>query len=342
MCGGGGDGGSDSLDYQREQDRKRQQRIAQGKKQLDQIFGELEGKEKVAKYDYLNLNEDEFRNTIADILSNGTRTRTVNVPYYPNYFNLGGSSMAWSARQNRQQQVREFTPQAQAQLQKLGIGVINNPTTTQYTNSGPFGIRQATQVGGGPSFDLGTYLNRYRSMKNNPDAYTLEATGNIAPIWEQQEQAYLDFANPQLLDQYADAQEDMTYALARQGVGRSSIASENRADLDRDYQLQQQGVAEQAKGYASQARADISSQKQQLLNMLIASADPGATATAARSAMDSIRSQPAFSPLGPLFQNATAGLAAGYGANQAMQQRKRYDDIVYGGDPDRSSGSVRR
>jgi len=170
----------------------------------------------------------------------------------------------------------------------------------------------------------------------------LEGKDGTAPIWDQQEQAYLDFANPQLNREYGDAQKGLAFALSRQGQLNGSVAGDNYADLNKDFQIQQQNVGEQGKSYGNQARSDISSQKQSLLNMLSASADPGATAMAARSSMDAIRSRPAFSPLGPLFQNATAGLASGYSGNQANQQRNRYDNVVYGGDPDKSTGSVNR
>lgn len=337
MCGGGGGGGNDSLRYQREQDRKRRQRIAEGKQQLDQIFGELEGQQRVADQDYLNMSEDEFRDEIASILDGGVVTQRTQDPRTGlfNGFNGTGGAPAFSIG-------RSFTPEAQRRLDEMGLGDVNRPIRQTSTSSGDrFGRRQMTS-GGGISTNISDYLKKYRQAKADPSNYSMQDDPNAQPIWKQQEEAFRDFANPQLMDQYGDAQKEQTFALARQGVDRSSIASENRADLNRDFQLQQQNVDEQARGYGNQARSDISSQKQSLLNMLNASADPGATATAARSAIDSIRSQPSFSPLGPLFQNTTAGLAAGVGAQQAAQQRKQYNDITYGGDPDKSSGSVRR
>lgn len=341
MCGGGG--GGDPAEYQREQDKQRRQRIDKGKKQLDQLFAELEGKSKVANYDYLNMDRGDYRNQIADILNNGVQTRQVSVP---RQYNLGAPFMGVSG--NTTQTQRSLSPQAEARLRQLGF---DSPLQKTVTTNGPrmTGINSVSPfMGYGPiqqrrtSLDLADYLREYDRRKNDPNSYRLEATGEIDPIWQQQEQAYMDFAMPQLQDQYGDAKEQMAYALSRQGVGRSSIAGENRADLQRDYDVQKQNVAEQGKGVASRARSDIAQQKQSLLNMLSASADPGATATAARSALDSIRSQPSFSPVGPLFQNATAGLAAGYAGNQSRQQQQRYNDVVYGGDPDRSSGVVRR
>lgn len=170
----------------------------------------------------------------------------------------------------------------------------------------------------------------------------LEGRGGRAPIWQQQQQAYMDYAKPQLEDQFGDARDQLTFALSRQGQGRGSLAGDRRADLNRDYDLRRQEVADKGRGVANQARGDIANQKQNLLQMLSASADPGATATAARSAVSSLASTPEFSPLGPLFQNATAGLAQGMQGMQNQRMNEQVQGITYGGDPDRGSGRVIR
>ncbi len=162
------------------------------------------------------------------------------------------------------------------------------------------------------------------------------------PIWEQQQKAYMDYAKPQLEQQFGDAQEQLTYALSRQGQTRGSLSGDRRADLSRDYDLRRQEVADKGRGVANQARSDIASQKQSLMQMLTASADPGATATAARSAVSSLQNTPEFSPLGPLFQNATAGLAQGMQGRQNQQLQEQVQGIQYGRDPDRGSGRVIR
>lgn len=171
----------------------------------------------------------------------------------------------------------------------------------------------------------------------------LEGGGDRAPIWNQQQEAYMDYAMPQVEDQYRDASGDLTYALARQGQSQSSLAGDRRAKLRRDYNLRQQEVADKARGYANQAKQNIADQKASLLQMLTTTADPGAAATAARSAVSAMRDTPSFSPIGPLFQNATQGLAAGLAGNSQYQQKKRFDDAAYySRDPDRGSGNIIR
>lgn len=327
MCGGGG-GGGDPAKYQREQDAARQKRIAQGKLQLDQIFGELEGKTRAANSPYLNTDRNTLADQLAAILG---QAKTTNVPGQ-----YKGGTMNFTPATSQ----TVLPAAAQAQLAKLGIPIQQN--TQQIKGQTSIGGYRPTSTVQTPSYNLADYLKYYDTQKNNPANFTMVEDPNAVPIWAQQESAYMDYATPQLEDQFGDAKEQSAFALARQGQSSGSLAGDQYADLSRDFDIQKQGVAETARGYGNQARSDIASQKQSLLNMLNASADPGATATAARSQLDALRAQPAFSPLGPLFQNATAGLAAGVAGRQSKQAADRYNQITYGGDPDRSSGTVRR
>lgn len=185
--------------------------------------------------------------------------------------------------------------------------------------------------------------DHYLGLRDAQTTHGMKLNEGVSdPIWQQQTEAYIDFANPQLDRQFTDAREDLAFALSRQGQSAGSVAGERWADLGEDFSLRKQEVADTARGYGNQAKSDIAKQKQSLLTMLSATADSGSTAEAAKSAVASMRSTPGFQPLGPLFQNTTAGLAAGYGGYQQGQAQKRYNQIVYGGDPDRGSGRVVR
>jgi len=182
--------------------------------------------------------------------------------------------------------------------------------------------------------------------KNIPGTQTVERVVDDPtkdPLWDQQREAYVDYAMPQVEDEYGDASGELTYALARQGQSQSSLAGDRRSKLRRDYNLRQQEVADKGRGYANQAKQNIADQKQSMLQMLTTTADPGAAATAARSAVSAMRDTPSFSPIGPLFQSATQGMAAGLAGNSQYQQKKRFDNAAYySRDPDRGSGNVVR
>lgn len=165
--------------------------------------------------------------------------------------------------------------------------------------------------------------------------------GQLDPVAERQQQAFLDFANPQLQDQFGDARQDLAFALARGGQSTGSLAAERQADLERDFQLQQQNIADQALGTAGETRENIANQRQSLLNMLNATADPGQVAGQARLAVTNLSQTPSFSPLGPLFQNATGGLAGAIQGFQQNKQQRRIDDIL-NTDPDQGTGRIIR
>lgn len=170
----------------------------------------------------------------------------------------------------------------------------------------------------------------------------LTGADGSSPLWEQQQQAYLDFAQPQLQDQYGDAQKQLTYALANQGQLGGSISGDRFGKLDRDFQLQQQEVGDRARGYATRARGDIEQQRQSLLSTLNSTADVNAVTTSARNQVGTMQQMPSFSALGPLFQNATAGLGSHMSGRQNNEINQRTQGIIYGGDPDRGSGRVIR
>lgn len=122
--------------------------------------------------------------------------------------------------------------------------------------------------------------------------------------------AYVSYATPQLSEQYAKAQDDLTYALSRSGLLRSTVAGERRADLKRDFDRQSQNITDTGMNYANTARGDVEGARSELVSQLNASSDPGGAQTSALARAGLLAQNPNFSPLTALFQNVTAGLAA--------------------------------
>jgi hypothetical protein len=117
---------------------------------------------------------------------------------------------------------------------------------------------------------------------------------------------------------------------------------DRREDLETDRGQRQLEIAQTAQDYGNKARSDLSQQKSSLYQMLNSTANPGATSQAARSALASISSKPAMSPIGMLFQNTTAGLAGAVPAYREGQRTADVNRIIYGRDPDQGSGRVLR
>jgi hypothetical protein len=117
---------------------------------------------------------------------------------------------------------------------------------------------------------------------------------------------YTDYATPQLEGQYGLAKKNITYALARNGTTRSSIAGDEFGQLAKQYATNQTGIAGTGASYASKARSDVQSNKADVTNQLFASNEADSANVAALSAAKSLATPPSFSPLGNLFTNISA------------------------------------
>lgn len=306
MCGSSGGGGGDALRYQKKQERRRQAQISQGEDQLERLFAPLEGDSYEAVTPYAQFgSEDEYLEAVREALAPG---------------------------------LTEYTPSTTRRVGKQFGGLGRKPTS-QRPSKGM--LSNMKELGFGRDMVGSTnpedYLSHYRS---NQGYERVEGTGT--PIWDTHKQAYLDYANPQLDRQYDDATAKLTYALSRAGQTGGSIAGVRRGDMETDRGQRQLEIGQTAQSYGNKARADLSQQKQSLYQMLNNTANPGATVNAARGSLASISSKPAMSPLAPLFQNATAGLAGAVPAYQQGEQVGRVNQIIYGRDPDQGSGRVVR
>lgn len=310
MCGGGGGGSDRALKYQKQQDEARRQRIQSGETQLRQLFNNLRGGHYTGEAVNAagGMSYDDYASTIKKILRDNRDTRQTGSQVI-----LERGPMNPTVRAPTYEQY--LTKAGRQQLMDLGL--------------------RADQIG---SLKAKDYLDLYGSE----DWFAPGTAKMVDPIWKQHGQAYLDFANPQLDRQFGDAREDLTYALARQGQLKGSIAADRRTDLETSYGERQQDVAQTALGYENQARQDLANYEQNAYQMLNSTANPGSTLQTARSNLSSLREMPALSPLGAMFQNATAGLAGAVPAYNSGRETANVQNIVYSRDPNKGSGSVVR
>ena len=121
-------------------------------------------------------------------------------------------------------------------------------------------------------------------------------------------QAYVDYATPQVEDQFADAQKQLTFALARGGNLNSSVRGEKAADLQKRFDLTKQEVTDKGLSYANEARSNVEGARSELIGMLNATGDAEGAANSAVSRASTLSQPAAFSPLTQLFGDFTAGL----------------------------------
>lgn len=120
---------------------------------------------------------------------------------------------------------------------------------------------------------------------------------------------YMDYATPQIEEQYTDAMRELTRALARSGLSQSSVAAERRANIERKLADAQADAARQGQSYANDVRQSLASVKNNLISQNNALADPTLIANMAASQSSAASQVPNYSPVANIFANVAEGLA---------------------------------
>lgn len=147
----------------------------------------------------------------------------------------------------------------------------------------------------------------------------------------------MDYYEPQLTENYRDAQGQTMLKMARQGIRQSSAAGEAAGDLRKDYDLQYGNLAMNADAQTSGLRQRVMAEKQGLLDLARSAEDPSSAVDRALSEVNAVQTQqPTLTPLGDLFQAA----AIGYGSYQGEKDRQRYLSTVPTSNTFKGSGRV--
>lgn len=144
-------------------------------------------------------------------------------------------------------------------------------------------------------------------------------TGFNDDFYNQYQQDYLGYYNPQLQDQYEDARKRLTLQLAQSGNLTSSAGANQMADLQEYYNTQQTGITNEALAAMQNLQGNIDSRKSQLYADNRAAADPGNAAAQAASAASALQPAPPSSPLA----NAFADFFNNLGNTQAVMNNTR-------------------
>jgi hypothetical protein len=138
-------------------------------------------------------------------------------------------------------------------------------------------------------------------------------------FFDGRKQAFLDYASPQLEDQYGDAQKQLTFALSRNGTLDSSIRGEKAGDLQKSYDLNKQQIADQALASSTDARNATEDARANLIATLNATGDATGAANAALARSAALSKPAAYSPITNLFADFTSTLGT-----QAALERANY------------------
>ena len=150
-------------------------------------------------------------------------------------------------------------------------------------------------------------------------------------FYDTRRQALIDYETPQIDEQYKDALGQLAAALARSGLGKSSIGADRRAKGRKDYDFQQQEMYSRADQSASDAEKAILAARENLSTNNIALADPSRASNAAISSAESLTKLPKYEPLLDLFADLTEGLATQ--ADLERRKQNRYQSGLFNTSP---------
>jgi hypothetical protein len=197
------------------------------------------------------------------------------------------AAQARADEQQRQATIRDGT----ARINALFDGTPYTPATSATAASGGRGggKEDGTAVDSTP-FDNGGF------------------TGFNDAFYNGRQQAYLDYALPQLDQQEAEARKKLVFALDRQGQLNSSTRAEREAELQRLTDSNRQGIYANAQGSANDARTNVEAARGDLINMLNTTGDVQGTVSNALSRATAMSQPTQFSPLSSMFDNFTSAL----------------------------------
>lgn len=128
-------------------------------------------------------------------------------------------------------------------------------------------------------------------------------------FYTQRNQAYVDYASPELDKQYKDSMRSLVSALARSGNLQSSTRAEKFANLDEQYKQRKLDITNTGRDYSNQAKDAVERSRAELITQNESLADPNAISGNALARSQSLAQLPSFSPLGNMLTDATQGLA---------------------------------
>lgn len=239
----------------------------------------------------------------------------------------GGNNAAAEARadeQQRQARVREGTSRIDQIFSGTGVKKGVNPVDP---NQVVYDGSQQYYDASGNAVDM---ASRQLSATGVPQFYsnveTTPSSGFNDAFFDKRKQAYIDYADPQLEQQYGDAQKELTYALARAGLLDSSVRAEKTGELQRQYDLNKQQIADQGLSYSTDARNNVEKARGDLVATLNATGDAEGAANSALARSSALSAPQAFSPLTQLFADFTNTLGT-----QAAFERATSMSQAYGG-----------
>lgn len=129
-----------------------------------------------------------------------------------------------------------------------------------------------------------------------------QSFAGFTPDWyKNRAQDYIKAETPDVMRDYQETKNNLTYALARHGILNSSAAVQRDTSLQKKLAENQSTIANGAQDSVNRLKANVQQQKGQLTTQLESSADPTGVTAQALGAAAGFRADSPIQPLGNLF-----------------------------------------
>jgi hypothetical protein len=129
-------------------------------------------------------------------------------------------------------------------------------------------------------------------------------------FYGQQQQDYINEQQPQIDRQWANAQQNLGYALDRSGLTYSTAAAKAESDAQYTDDQAEQTLADNAAGYVNTLKSNVANTEGSLDNELTQGANVGQVAQQASDQAGLLNTHAPYSALGNLFQGVTSDLSS--------------------------------
>ena len=155
-------------------------------------------------------------------------------------------------------------------------------------------------------------------------------------FYDKSQDAYLDYYEPQLEDQYKKGLSDWKFALARGGRFGSSTEVDKKAKAAQDLMFQQNELASGAIGAADKSEAAVDAAKREMTQLNQMNANPQLAASLAQSQAGILNQPPKYDQLLDVFGDLTEGLAR----REEIENRRKIRDKIQLWEQGRGSSNI--
>ena len=183
--------------------------------------------------------------------------------------------------------------------------------------------------GGGSQYESAAEAEARRQLKVDAGLAEIEKIfGQYdQDFYDKSSDAYLDYYEPQLEDQFKEGLKDLQFALARGGRFGSSTEVNRKAKAAEELGFQKNELASGAIQAADASEKAVTAAKRDMTNLNQINANPDLAASLSQ-AQSGILNQPAkFDPLLDVFGNITEGLAKRDEIENRQKLRERIENF---------------